>query len=64
MKKDDLDSFNMSYYTPREEEVRKMVEKEGSFNLDKLETFEANWNLKEAIAMGEGTFVLNENQSG
>ncbi|XP_021912609.1 benzoate carboxyl methyltransferase-like isoform X2 [Carica papaya] len=64
VKEDDLDSFNMPYYSPHEEEVRKIVEKEGSFSLDKLETFEVNWNLREAITMGEGTFVSNENQSG
>ncbi|XP_021908283.1 benzoate carboxyl methyltransferase-like [Carica papaya] len=64
VKEDDINSFNMPCYTPYKEEVREIIEKEGSFNLDKLETLEVNWDLREAIEIGEENFVLNENQSG
>ena len=37
-----MDSFNLPYYSPYEEEVREIVEKEGSFNLDKMEIVEVN----------------------
>ncbi|XP_074313376.1 putative jasmonic acid carboxyl methyltransferase 2 [Silene latifolia] len=40
-----LDKFNMPVYTPTVEEVRKLVETEGSFALNKLETFTVDWSL-------------------
>ncbi|KAL6346244.1 hypothetical protein AAG906_033040 [Vitis piasezkii] len=40
----DLNSFNLPIYHPSEGEVRTMVQEEGSFDLDKLETFEASWD--------------------
>ena len=39
-----MNSFNLPIYHPSEGEVRTMVQEEGSFNLDKLETFEASWD--------------------
>lgn len=64
VKEDAVNSFNMPWYTPYKEEIREIVEKENSFSLDKLETFEVNWDLREAVAMKEENFVLNKNQSG
>ncbi|XP_034676090.1 jasmonate O-methyltransferase-like [Vitis riparia] len=37
------DSFNLPYYTPSPEEVEFEIQKEGSFILDRLETFEIDW---------------------
>lgn len=64
MKEDALNSFNIPCYTPLKEEIREIVEEEGSFNLHKLETFEVNWDLREAVEIGEENIVMNENQDG
>lgn len=40
----DIDSFNMPNYFPCEDEVRNIVLYEGSFTLDKLDVFQANWD--------------------
>ncbi|XP_074314757.1 putative jasmonic acid carboxyl methyltransferase 1 [Silene latifolia] len=40
-----LDKFNMPFYAPTVEEVRKLVEAEGSFALNKLETFTIDWSI-------------------
>jgi hypothetical protein len=39
-----VDSFNVPHYRPFEGEVRAIIEDEGSFNVDKLETFEVDWD--------------------
>ncbi|GKV21129.1 hypothetical protein SLEP1_g31137 [Rubroshorea leprosula] len=39
-----LDTFNMPYYAPTTEEVKKVVEAEGSFTLTRLETFNMDWD--------------------
>ncbi|OWM63078.1 hypothetical protein CDL15_Pgr007994 [Punica granatum] len=40
----DIDSFNLPFYTPYKHEVRDVVEEEGSFTINRLETFELNWD--------------------
>lgn len=55
-----VDSFNLPYYTPCEEEVRTVIENEGSFVLDKLELFEVNWDGTDD---SEG-FTFNRHDSG
>ncbi|XP_074313374.1 putative jasmonic acid carboxyl methyltransferase 2 [Silene latifolia] len=40
-----LDKFNMPFYAPTIEEVRKLVEAEGSFALNKLEAFTTDWSI-------------------
>ncbi|XP_074313357.1 putative jasmonic acid carboxyl methyltransferase 2 [Silene latifolia] len=40
-----LDEFDMPFYSPTVEEVRKLVEAEGSFVLNKLETFTVDWSI-------------------
>ncbi|KAM7266848.1 hypothetical protein ACFE04_009014 [Oxalis oulophora] len=42
VKEDDIDSFNLPLYTPHEEEVRKIIDVEGSFTIGKLETLQMN----------------------
>lgn len=38
-----LESFNFPFYSPCAEEVRQIVEREGSFNIHQLEAFHASW---------------------
>ncbi|KAK9165470.1 hypothetical protein Scep_000661 [Stephania cephalantha] len=37
-------SFNLPYYAACTQEVRDIIEGEGSFNLDRLDTFEVSWD--------------------
>ncbi|KAL2513004.1 Jasmonate O-methyltransferase [Abeliophyllum distichum] len=39
-----VDSFNAPYYAPSTEEVRSTIEEEGSFNINRLEAFEIDWD--------------------
>uniref|UniRef100_A0A2N9FDC0 Uncharacterized protein n=1 Tax=Fagus sylvatica TaxID=28930 RepID=A0A2N9FDC0_FAGSY len=39
-----LDTFNLPYYAPTIEEVKKVIEAEGSFTLHKLEAFKMDWD--------------------
>ncbi|KAL7152879.1 hypothetical protein ABFS83_04G127900 [Erythranthe nasuta] len=43
IEKEKLESFNIPQYTPSAEEVRKEVEKEGSFTISRLESSEITW---------------------
>lgn len=38
-----LESFNFPFYAPCVEEVRKVIQREGSFNIHHLETFYTSW---------------------
>ncbi|XP_047253587.1 benzoate carboxyl methyltransferase-like [Capsicum annuum] len=40
--KDEIVSFNMPSYTTYEEDIKKIIQMEGSFNLERLETFESD----------------------
>ncbi|KAJ4833559.1 hypothetical protein Tsubulata_022490 [Turnera subulata] len=40
-----LDSFNVPIYCPSAEVVRKLIQREGSFNIDRPEQFEVNWDV-------------------
>ncbi|KAM7267230.1 hypothetical protein ACFE04_009396 [Oxalis oulophora] len=42
VKEDDIDSFNIPLYNPHEEEIRKIIDMEGSFIIGKLETLQMN----------------------
>ncbi|KAF3947201.1 hypothetical protein ACB098_07G120700 [Castanea mollissima] len=39
-----LDAFNLPYYAPTTEEVKRVIEVEGSFTLLKLEVFKMDWD--------------------
>ncbi|KAA8520356.1 hypothetical protein F0562_014612 [Nyssa sinensis] len=43
----DVDSFHLPFYSPYKDEVKDIIHKEGSFNLDKLEVFEVNWDASD-----------------
>ncbi|EOY32829.1 S-adenosyl-L-methionine-dependent methyltransferases superfamily protein, putative [Theobroma cacao] len=58
----DVDSFNMPCYNPCQEEVLEIVEKEGSFDLDKLEKFGVNWDPEDDVC--NKNFVFNKYKSG
>ena len=39
-----MDWFNLPYYAPTEEEVKDVIQTEGSFNIQQFETFEVDWD--------------------
>ncbi|XP_074313360.1 putative jasmonic acid carboxyl methyltransferase 1 [Silene latifolia] len=45
IEKEKLDNFNIPFYSPTVDEVRKLVEDEGSFTLNKLEAFTTDWSV-------------------
>ncbi|KAK3418760.1 hypothetical protein EUGRSUZ_H03325, partial [Eucalyptus grandis] len=47
LEEEKLDSFNVPYYPPSPKEVRREVEKQGSFSIDCLEVFEVNRDVFE-----------------
>ncbi|KAL3564962.1 hypothetical protein D5086_033008 [Populus alba] len=60
--KTDIDTFNLPYYNPYEGEVREIIEMEGSFDIDKLETFAINWDANDDISNKD--FVFEKDQCG
>ena len=40
-----MDNFNLPYYTPSPREVKKVIEEEGSFWLQKLDIFKTDWDI-------------------
>ncbi|KAK5773377.1 hypothetical protein PVK06_049683 [Gossypium arboreum] len=60
--KSEVDSFNVPYYYPCKEEVREFIEKNGSFILDKLESFEMNWDFEDDIC--NENFIFEKSKSG
>ncbi|GMI79505.1 hypothetical protein like AT5G66430 [Hibiscus trionum] len=62
MHESDVDSFNVPYYFPCEEEVMEIIENEGSFVLDKIEIFEVNWDFEDNEY--NENFVFEKSRSG
>ncbi|KAL2939210.1 Salicylate carboxymethyltransferase [Bienertia sinuspersici] len=46
LEQEKLDRFNMPFYAPTVKEVKKLVEAERSFTVDKLETFTVDWSVE------------------
>ncbi|XP_047318681.1 benzoate carboxyl methyltransferase-like [Impatiens glandulifera] len=44
IKKEDVDSFNLPLYTPYNDELKAIVMKENSFDLEKIEVYKCNWD--------------------
>ncbi|XP_006354675.2 benzoate carboxyl methyltransferase-like [Solanum tuberosum] len=44
-----LDSFNLPFYTPYKDEVEKIVQMEGSFDVATVKFFKVNWDERENI---------------
>ncbi|GMI84178.1 hypothetical protein like AT3G11480 [Hibiscus trionum] len=57
-----VDSLNMPYYYPCEEELREIIEEEGSFTLDRTENFEVNWDFEDNDC--NENFVFEKGRSG
>ncbi|GLU02880.1 hypothetical protein SLE2022_201130 [Rubroshorea leprosula] len=47
-----LDEFNLPYYAPTEEEVKKAVEAEVSFDIRELETYKMDWDSSASSEIG------------
>ena len=58
----DIDTFNLPYYNPYEGQVREIIEMEGSFDINKLETFAINWDANDDI--NNNNFVFDKDQCG
>ncbi|XP_071724898.1 probable methyltransferase TCM_000331 [Rutidosis leptorrhynchoides] len=58
----DIDTFDLPYYTPHKEVVKKIVEMEGSFSIENLETIEINWDSRDDISNKD--FVFDELEVG
>ncbi|XP_048234220.1 S-adenosyl-L-methionine:benzoic acid/salicylic acid carboxyl methyltransferase 3 [Ricinus communis] len=44
IKKEKMESFNLPYYAPTTEEIKKVIDAEGSFTLQRLEVFKMDWD--------------------
>ncbi|XP_071709594.1 S-adenosyl-L-methionine:benzoic acid/salicylic acid carboxyl methyltransferase 3-like [Rutidosis leptorrhynchoides] len=61
VRESELNSFNIPVYTPYEDEVRQVIQNEGSFSLDSLSDFRVNWdshdtdyiNMKDSSALSD-----------
>ncbi|XP_021275302.1 benzoate carboxyl methyltransferase-like [Herrania umbratica] len=62
VKEADLDSFNIPLYTPYKEEVSEIVQDEGSFEVDRLQVFEVDWDDGEDVH--SNGLVLNKYERG
>lgn len=60
-----IDSFNAPYYAPSAEEVRNVIEEEGSFIVNHLEAFEIGWDggFTNDNAFGKHDYELEEELS-
>lgn len=57
-----MDSFHLPIYTPSVEEVRSITQREGSFNLERVETFDVIWGSNDNADNKE--FVFDKHKSG
>ncbi|KAI3760824.1 hypothetical protein L1987_51223 [Smallanthus sonchifolius] len=47
VRESDINSFNVPIYYPCEDEVRNVIQNEGSFSLESLTTFQVNWDPRD-----------------
>ncbi|WOH15546.1 hypothetical protein DCAR_0935088 [Daucus carota subsp. sativus] len=47
LREEDINTFNLPIYTPCTSELKAIIKSEGSFSLDRLETFEVNWDMQD-----------------
>ncbi|KAL0308767.1 UNVERIFIED_CONTAM: Benzoate carboxyl methyltransferase [Sesamum radiatum] len=64
VKKEDLYSFNIPLYPPCEQEVKTVIENEGSFHLDKLHGFRVRWDAHDNVVDDEDNPILKKHRSG
>lgn len=58
-----LDSFNLPYYAPTAEEVKHVIEAEGSFKMKRDEVFRVDWDAKVAVN-GTKSLLPDEHMRG
>lgn len=56
---EDINSLNLPFYTPCTDELKTIIEFESSFCLDKLETFEVKWDMRD-----EDEIIKSKDNSG
>ncbi|KAL2251289.1 UNVERIFIED_CONTAM: Benzoate carboxyl methyltransferase [Sesamum indicum] len=64
VKMDDLYSLNVPIYMSCEEEVKTLIQNEGSFNLDKMHVFPVRWDAQDNILNYENNIVFDKQRSG
>ncbi|OMO90017.1 SAM dependent carboxyl methyltransferase [Corchorus olitorius] len=47
VKESDVDSFNLPFYTPYQGEICEIIEKQGLFDVGKLEIFDVDWDVRD-----------------
>ncbi|KAI3910239.1 hypothetical protein MKW92_001194 [Papaver armeniacum] len=57
LKEENLHSFNIPHYIPSSSEVKSIIQSEGSFFINQLQTFEVTWDGEE-----EGIFCGNDDE--
>ncbi|XP_021300863.1 benzoate carboxyl methyltransferase-like [Herrania umbratica] len=62
VKEADADSFNIPLYAPYKGELCEIIQKEGSFDLDKLEVVQINWGPRDVLTNED--FELDKYQWG
>ncbi|KAJ0605750.1 putative methyltransferase [Helianthus annuus] len=58
----DINSFNIPFYFPHEDELRNIIEADGSFSLDNMDVFELNWGEQDYTNLNEHTHEPIHNQ--
>lgn len=58
----DSNSFNIPMYFPSKDELKAIIVMDGSFNLDSLESFELNWDVRKEI--DDRQLGVNKDSSG
>lgn len=59
LNEEDINSFNLPVYSPCIVEMKAIIEYEGTFSLNKLETIEVNWDMRD-----ENEKIKSEDSSG
>lgn len=63
LKEEEVDSFNIPQYTPSPSEVEQEIEKEGSFNINRMEVSSVNWNAYDDWNAVDSEFSKSEVES-
>lgn len=52
MEEEKLDSYDVHFYAPSEDEMEREIEREGLFQLDRFETFELERDERDGVSYG------------
>lgn len=53
IEKSKLDAFNIPSYCPTAEEIRQVIEEDGSFDIQRLETIRTDWSKNLIASNGD-----------